>query len=257
MKYLKKFNEELKPQTYKSAARKLNKIVKEKPALAKAIGAEKRAKDLEEYAKKIEDLGQIDQWKKNIDQFSKYGEFNIELSRKGVNIPSKVYPFYLDLQTDIEMLIDSWDDEDPDNRDISFGFAGGLIPKNIEDLNEIKMNYTSEFYNGFFWGFWLYVEYKVENSEVSFKGIRLYDYDSVPNIQIADRKSAVNLKKLLVNCFDETFDYPSGYKDIPNIYDKINQSAIQDLEISSTYGIDMGRIKEDIKNTSLMSFYKQ
>ena len=80
---------------------------------------------------------------------SKYGEFNIELSRKGVNIPAKVYTFYLDLSTDIEMLIDSWDDEDSDNRDISFGFAGGLIPKNIEDLNEIKMNYTSEFYNGF------------------------------------------------------------------------------------------------------------
>ena len=81
MKYLKKFNEELRPQTYKSAARKLNKIVKEKPALAKAIGAEKRAKDLEEYAKKVEDLSHIDQWKKNIDQFSKYGEFNLGRSR--------------------------------------------------------------------------------------------------------------------------------------------------------------------------------
>ncbi len=257
MKYLKKFNEELKSQTYKSAARKLNKIVKEKPVLAKAIGAEKRAKDLEEHAKNIEKTEEIKKWKENIDIFSKYGEFNIELSRKGVNIPSKVYPLYLYLQTDIEMLIDSWDEEDTDNRDISFGFAGGLIPKNIEDCKEIEMNYSSDFYNGFFWGFWLYVDYKVENSEVSFKGIRLYDYDSVPNIQIADRKTAVSLKKLLVNCFEETYEYPSGYNDITNMYDKINQSAIQELEISATYGIDMGRIKEDIKNTPITSFYRQ
>ena len=57
--------------------------------------------------------------------------------------------------------------------------------------------------------------------------------------------------------FDETFEYPSGYTNIPNMYDKINQSVIQDLEISATYGIDMGRIKEDIKNTPIASFYKQ
>jgi hypothetical protein len=256
MKYLKRFNEELKSQTYKSAARKLNKIVKEKPVLAKAIGAEKRAKDLEEYAKNIEEKEELKKWQENVGIFSKYGEFNFELSRKGVNIPSKVYSFYLYLQTDIEMLRDEWDENDSDNRTISLGFAGGLIPKNIEDCKEIEMNYSSDFYNGFFWGFWIYVDYKVENSEVSYKGIRIYDYDDIP-VQIADRKTAVSLKKLLVNCFEETYEYPSGYTDITNMYDKVNQSAIQDLEISATYGIDMGRIKEDIKNTQITSFYKQ
>ena len=252
MKYLKKFNEELRSQTYRNAARKLNKIVREKPVLAKAIGAEKRAKDLEEYGKSIAKREEIQKWKENIDTFSKYGEFNFELSF-GV---SKVYPFYLDLTSDMEMLIDSWEDEDPDNRTISFAFSGGLIPKSIEDLNKIEKDYSSDFYNGFFWGFWLYVDYEVKNSEVSYKGIRVYDYDNIP-IQIADRKTAVSLKKLLANCFDETFEYPSGYTNIPNMYDKINQSVIQDLEISATYGIDMGRIKEDIKNTPIASFYKQ
>ena len=118
------------------------------------------------------------------------------------------------------------------------------------------MNYSSDFYNGFFWGFWIYVDYKVENSEVSYKGIRIYDYDDIP-VQISDRKTAVSLKKLLVNCFEETYEYPSGYTDITNMYDKVNQSAIQDLEISATYGIDMGRIKEDLQKTPIISFYKQ
>ena len=41
------------------------------------------------------------------------------------------------------------------------------------------------------------------------------------------------------------------------MYDKIERDAIQGLEIASTYGIDMGRIKEDIQKSSIMNFYKQ
>ena len=104
---------------------------------------------------------------------------------------------------------------------------------------------------------WIWPTYKVLNSEVTFKGISISDYDSSPKHQVADRKTAVALKRLLVNLFDPTFDYPSGYKDITNMYDKIEQDAIQGLEISSTYGIDMGRIKEDIQKSSIMNFYKQ
>ena len=258
MKYLKKFNEELKSQTYKRAARKLKQIMKEKPTLGKAIGAEERADKLLLHSKEAERREEMSRWKKSVETFSKYGEFNIELSRPGAPaIQPKVYSFYLELLTEIEMLTDSWEDEDPDNRDFSFGFAVGLIPKNIEDIEEIIQNFNGEFHNGFFWGMWIWPTYKVLNSEVTFKGISINDYDSSPKHQIADRKTAVALKRLLVNLFDPTFDYPSGYKDITNMYDKIEQDAIQGLEISSTYGIDMGRIKEDIQKSSIMNFYKQ
>jgi hypothetical protein len=258
MKYLKKFNEELKAQTYKSAARKLKKILKEKPVLGKAIGAEERANKLELYSKDVQERQDIEAWKKEIEQFSKYGEFNIEMSRPGApSIKPKVYSFYLDIVTEIEQMIDSWDDEDPDNRELTFGFCAGLIPKTIEDREEIKMNFNSDFWNGHTWGFWIYPTYKVLNSEVTFKGLTIYDYDSSPDHQIADRKTAVALKRLLVNIFDPTFDYPSGYKDITNMYDKIERDVIQGLEISATYGIDMGRIQEDIKKLPIMDFYIQ
>jgi len=258
MKYLKKFNEELKAQTYKNAARKLKKILKEKPALGKAIGAEERANKLELYSKDVQERQDIEAWKKEIEQFSKYGEFNIEMSISGKPlIKPKVYSFYLDIVPEIEQMIDSWDEEDPDNRELTFGFCAGLIPKTIEDREEIKMNFNSDFWNGHTWGFWIYPTYTVLNSEVTFKGLTIYNYDTSPDHQIADRKTAVALKKLLVNIFDPIFDYPSGHKDITDMYDKIERDIIQGLEISATYGIDMGRIQEDIKKLPIMDFYIQ
>ena len=256
MKYLKKFNEELRPQVYKNAARKLKKILKEKPALGKAIGAEERANKLELYSKEVQEKQDIENWKKEVEEFSKYGEFNIEMSTSETpSIKPKVYSFYLDIVTEIEQMIDSWDDEDPDNRELTFGFCAGLIPKTIEDREEIKMNFNSDFWNGHTWGFWIYPTYTILNSEVTFKGLTIYNYDSSPNHQIADRKTAVALKRLLVNIFDPIFDYPSGHKDITNMYDKIERDVIQGLEISATYGIDMGRIQEDIKKLPIMDFY--
>ena len=86
MKYLKKFNEELKSQTYKRAARKLKQIMKEKPTLGKGIGAEERANKLELHAKNVERREEMSRWKESVETFSKYGEFNIELSRPGAPI---------------------------------------------------------------------------------------------------------------------------------------------------------------------------
>jgi len=268
MKYLKKFNEELNPQTYKNAARELKKILKENPALGKAIKAEERAKELELHSKEVQNIKDHEAWKKEVEQYSKYGEFNIEISRPGTFIKPKVYSFYLDIVPEIEGMIDSWDEEDTDNREFTFGFCAGLIPKTIEDREEIKMNFNDDFWNGHIWGFWIYPTYKVVNSEISFKGLEICNYDTSPEYQIADRKTAVDLKRLLVNifthpdhakrCDDGTyFDYPSGHTDIPNMYDMIERSTIQGLEISSTYGIDMDKIQEDIKKLNIMNFYIQ
>jgi hypothetical protein len=260
MKYLKRFNEELSPGVYKNAARKLDKLVKEKPILARAVNAEKRKGNLEEHSKKIEKIEDMKKWRNNIETFSKYGEFNIELGnpRNSSPLSPKVFTFYLYLSISADMMEDSWDDEDTDNREILFPFVGGLIPKNEEDIPQIEEYIPDEMYNGFFWGFWINIIYKVSEGVVSFDGLKIYDYDDyLINMQFADRKSVVKFKNLVTNLFDYKFDYPSGHTDVTNMYDKIEQSLVQGLEISSTYGVDMGRIKEDIKNTPIMSFYKQ
>jgi len=152
-------------------------------------------------------------------------------------------------------MIDFWEEEEDNNRNICFSFFTGLIPKNLEDIEEIKQLYTNDFFNGFFFGNWININYKVVNSELTFIGINVRDYE-VP-VQVADRRTANSLKRLLVNCFDSKFDYPSGYRDITNIYDKIEHSVIQALDMSINYGIDMDRIREDIQKLPVINFYKQ
>jgi hypothetical protein len=261
MKYLKKFNEELKSHVYRSAARKLRKIVKDTPVLARAIDAEARATRLEEYENEIKNRENIEKWKSNCEKFKKYGTFNFEISRPGRPlIPPKVFPFYLAISLDFLSMEDCWDDYDDVNRNISFQFCVGLIPTTIEDCQELAMNYIhrDEFYNGYFWGWWLNVKYKVVDSVVNFGGIEIWDYEEHESrFQIADRKSANSLRGLMIDMFNQGFDYPSGYTDVTDMYDKIQISAIQGLDISSTFGIDMERIRQDLKKTQTINFYKQ
>ena len=40
------------------------------------------------------------------------------------------------------------------------------------------------------------------------------------------------------------------------MYDKIEHSVIQPLDLSINYGLDMGRIKEDIQKLPIINFYK-
>ena len=256
MRYLKRFDEELNLSTYRSAERKLKQLMKDKPQLAKAVGAEERAKNLADWSKNIESRDILNRWKKNVEEYQKFGEFNFELSRPGSpSIKPKVYSFYLHLECEYESMIDFWEEEEDNNRNICLSFFTGLIPKNLEDIEEIKQLYTNDFFNGFFFGNWININYKVVNSELTFIGINVRDYE-VP-VQVADRRTANSLKRLLVNCFDSKFDYPSGYRDITNIYDKIEHSVIQALDMSINYGIDMDRIREDIQKLPVINFYKQ
>jgi len=209
MRYLKRFDEELNLSTYRSAERKLKQLMKDKPQLAKAVGAEERAKNLADWSKNIESRDILNRWKKNVEEYQKFGEFNFELSRPGSpSIKPKVYSFYLHLECEYESMIDFWEEEEDNNRNICFSFFTGLIPKNLEDIEEIKQLYTNDFFNGFFFGNWININYKVVNSELTFIGINVRDYE-VP-VQVADRRTANSLKRLLVNCFDSKFDYPSG-----------------------------------------------
>ena len=70
MKYLKKFNEELKPRTYLSAAKKL-----------KAIGHTDRAKALEDWAEETEKRGEIVKWKDNLQDYALFGTYKIKPQR--------------------------------------------------------------------------------------------------------------------------------------------------------------------------------
>ena len=68
MKYLKRFNEELKPGTYFSAARKLTKL-----------GDAGRASKLKEWGEKIEIKDNLIKWKENLQTYSPFGIFKLNI----------------------------------------------------------------------------------------------------------------------------------------------------------------------------------
>jgi hypothetical protein len=246
MKYLKRFNEELNPMTYKRAARKLDNIQKESPSKGKAINATKRAEDLRQHADNIEKMEHHKKWKKEIETYKEFGEFDFIIEEGG-----DPESFYIALIPDLDSLAEDWEEGDPENRDIIFSFAGGIIPKNEEQYEKLTKEYDA--YNGFVWAFWINIQYEVKNSEVIFKGVSMYTYE-IDDLQVGNRKTANNLKKLLMSIFVDEF-YPSAHNDVDNAHDKIQKEIIQGLNVSIDYGIEMETVKKDLSKLNYADFF--
>lgn len=244
MKHLRRFNEELNPMTYRRAASKLDKIEKESPKKGKAIDAKRRSDDLRQHAKEIESKEHYRKWKKEIETFKEFGEFEFILEEGG-----NPETFYISLISELDSLTECWNDGEQDS--INFSFAGGIIPMNDEQYSRLTKLYDA--YNGFIWAFWIMVDYDIKNEEIKFKGISMDTYE-IEDLQIANRKTANNLKKLLVDIFDNKF-YPSGYTDIDNAHDRIQKEIIQGLSLSIDYGFEMDNVKSDISKSKYTDFF--
>jgi hypothetical protein len=251
MKHLKRFNEELNSSTYMRASRKLQKIVKDDPRLARSINAAERADKLKSHAGDMEMRESIDKWKRKVDKYSKFGTFRFDLyspgsedSYRGGNVE-----FYLEICPEFTDLQEFWDEEEQDNRTISIRFSVGLIPTSEDDIKGISDNFEDlDFYNGFFWGFWFSVDYTVVNCKTSFSKIQLDSYDdSVAEIQISGMKTRQQLKKIFMDIFEQNSDLNKSSTDNSNLYELVETEVIQGLELYSDYGIDQDRIVTDLR----------
>lgn len=85
MKYLKRFNEELRPQTYRSAAAKL---LKQSPR------NQKRADELRDWADKRQMADDSAKWEQMKQQYSKFGTYNlhIENNADGTDFVGNFHP---------------------------------------------------------------------------------------------------------------------------------------------------------------------
>lgn len=246
MKYLRRFNEELDPMTYRRAARKLDNIQKESPSKGKAINATKRAEDLRQHAGNIEKKEFYEKWKNKINIYKEFGEFDFIIEEGG-----SPESFYVALIPELDSIGEDWEEGDPENRDITFSFGGGIIPTNDEQYEKLTKEYDA--YNGFIWAFWISIDYEVKNSEVRFKGISMDRYE-IDDFQVGNRKTANGLKKLLANIFGDEF-YPSAHTDVDNAYDKIQKEIMQGLSVSIDYGIEMETVKNDISKLNYADFF--
>ena len=201
MKYLRKFNEELSPMTYRRAAAKiLSKNIKN-PAL------KKRYKSLIDHSDDIRHKMSLVEWKDCIEKFSKYGLINVISECESGTIQEN---FYFDLCFEKECMVDSYNSE---GDEIDFPFFIGLIPPNQDVLDKcLEIFPETDFSNGFFWGFCLSINLKIVGDEYIFNNITLdpYDVGLTGNIYLSNRRGALTIKNALIEAFSK--NYPSGYK---------------------------------------------
>jgi len=247
MKYLKKFNEELRPQTYMSAARKREAEAILKDELhGKGAGRDEResAEELRSWAREMEKKEEMIKWKDRIQDYAQFGTFKISIKNTETG-ETLTGDFHLDISFD----------------DLAFGdepesgitFFIGLIPTSEDLIHQyIEVCPDYDFGNGFFWGKIFNLEYELTDT-VTFTKWNMWDYDSDMNgkISFSNRRSANNFKNLLIQIFSNPqLGYPSGYTDADDIYEKLTNSILAENSFSSEYGFKLEDAAEYIKTIS-------
>ena len=252
MKYLKRFNEELKPSTYMSAAKKLT-----------AIGHTDRANTLKDWSEQTEKREDMAKWKERLQEYSPFGTYKVNV----VNPETEekfTADFALDINFDELSFEDSfeWEKEkDPNNvSGVNIFFFVGLIPTSEEILKKCEeIMPEPEFGNGMYWGMSCGIDFKVQNGQVILDKFTLEDYDEnlSGNVSFADRSSANKFKNLLKSIFSNPeLNYPSGYTDVDYMYQKLEQVILIRQGFSSDYGFELKNIADFINTQSPNTMYK-
>ena len=234
MKYLKKFNEELRPQTYLSAARKLNKM-----------GHTDRANDLKDWAREMESREEMIKWKDLIQDYAQFGTFTMTIKNEETG-ETLTGDFNLDISFD-EMAFS-------DEPESGISFFLGLIPTSEDLIKQyMKLCPDYDFGNGFFWGKIFNLEFRIVDDRVQFTKWNFWDYDSDMNglVAFSDRGSANRFKNLLIQFFTNSeLNYPSGYTDVDYMYEKLESCILAENSFSSDYGFRLEDAADYIRTIS-------
>jgi hypothetical protein len=252
MKYLKRFNEELKPRTYLSAAKKLT-----------AIGHTDRANALKDWAGETEKREEIIKWKEQLQNYSPFGIYKVNVVNPETG-EKLTADFALDVNFDELAFEDNFEFEkqkDPNNiNGVSIFFFIGLIPTSEELIKKCEeVMPEAEFGNGMYWGMCFGIDFKVQNGEVILDKFSLDDYDDnlSGNVSFADRASAGKFKNLLKSIFtNPDLNYPSGYTDAASLYEKLEQVILIRQGFSSDYGFELKNVADFINTQSPNTMYK-
>lgn len=242
MKYLKRFNEELKTSTYRSAAQKLRKK-----------GFTKRADNLKKYANDLD-------WEKNINIYSKYGEYEIRV----VNPKTKkeyIGKYYIDLSNiDRFGFEDQLEDFKEDN-DGSFWIPIYIIPVDIETkkgLDDVTVDDMGS--DGSYEALSFGINFTLNDNVFDIYEINFENYDKslVGDVSITNRKDANKLRKLLIDLFtDKNLNYESGYEDSDDFFNGFWKVFGDDFGLNEYKGFDVSNFKNSLsKLISTNNMYK-
>lgn len=251
MKYIKGFNEKLKSNTYYKASLRLNKL-----------GHTDRSKNLKDWSDIQREKENLVKWRSNIEEFSKYGLYNINIVKGGKLLKEKFYLYFSFDEIGFQDNYDGMLSESGDKRNIpclNIGFFIGLIPENEDVLNRCKefLKEDGDFDNGFYWGMMSFIDFDIKNGLVEFKGFKILSYDEYlsGDVSIADRPSAGKYKNLLKSFFNNS-DYPSGNTTRNSIYEDLETIICKTLSFSSEYGFELEDVSKYINTISPNNIYK-
>lgn len=246
MKYLRKFNEELSPSTYSSAAWKLNNKYRK-------TGNEDLKRRSDELRKYSEDLS----WKEMIENYSRFGKVSIttQVNEKGDKITGD---FYLILIFDTNPFEESVEDYLASNK-LNYNFAIGMIP--VDEETKVKFSEQlpeGDFDNGFFWLAWASLDFEETEDGLTLKTIDCNSYDwSVSGKIIFSRPLLGVIRKHILAAFSEDSNYKSGYTTHETLYDLLETETLIAHGVSSHFGIDMKELYEQIKAYSVNNILAQ
>ena len=261
MKYLKKFNEELRPQTYRSAAAKL---------LTQSPFNKERATELEKWADErqmVEDsekrerqmVEDSETWEKMKQQCSKFGTYNLQIGNNedGTEFVGSFHP-YITFERDGFLDEYEYNKEHGEDFDMGLYFFLGSVPADQETLDKcIETMPDPDFRNGFFWTNNIGIQLYFESGSVKINDVKIDEYDEelTGSVSITDRKSAQTLKTLLVKMFSEpNLGYPSGYNDFDSFYEMFEAKVLAEAGLSSDFGFSMEAIADFLKAVSANKF---
>ena len=240
MKYLKRFNEELKPSTYHSAAQKLKKK-----------GFIERSNRLKTHASEVS-------YKNNVDQFSKFGVYELTIDLDGQKHTGK---FYLNISS---FDTNSFEDQFEDFKETGEGsiwIPVAIIPYDKETLERFSKIYDDEelIRNGYIWVFSMSIDFNITEDSIEFKNIIVEDYDTelYGSVKFNNRKDAVQFKKLLSNVFvDKSLKYPSAYTNHQTFYDAFYTEYGEVVGLDKYKGFNGDEIKKCImSNLNINDIY--
>ncbi len=188
MKYLKRFNEELKVSTYKSAADKLTKM-----------GHKRRGAQMLDYATQREKEEERKRLQETIDEMSRFEPFNLILKGNG----ERIGKFHIMPSAEISWFTDTLNDWlwDGMNYSLSIPFEFGIIAADEETEETFKdWNWSPEKYDGVSWPSRMYFS-AINTNSPSFDS---WDRDV---FYFATRADAMRFKKMLVDLLEDKNDW--------------------------------------------------
>lgn len=266
MKYLKKFNEELKPSTYKSAADKLMKI-----------GHVRRSSVLSDYSDKVKTDLDLEIKNKTLNNLKEFGYFKMNFieSIHGKSKDKTVIMtgnFYIDIsgldsynfKDNYSDSVYSLDGSKLVSHDVIMNFELGFIPADAEtykEFNELEIVDREKVYRSLYWNmnFGISVIGKGEE-EINPNGYYYFDGNDRDLFEFNDRREASRFRKLLSDALLGNnqwgrSDYSESLKDsILSVFSEEKYNSLpKDIFNEESYK----KISNSIRSLSLNKLYSE